>query len=124
MPGRTPLPAPRAGVGFIDNDKFGTGPQKLVAAAVGLDEVKGDDDKGVVLEQGLSQRQSTLKPCSGARKNQCRVNVEFVADDSQYSIELTALIQRFEPDHVFADCLCARLEDGVNPFRIGDRRRA
>src|ERR1035437_9732992 len=50
MPGRTPLPAPRTGVGFIDNDEFGTGPQKLVAAAAGLDEVKGDDNEGMMLE--------------------------------------------------------------------------
>ena len=62
MPMGTPLSAPCACVGLIDNDKFGTRPQKLIAAAVGFDEVKGDDDEGMVLEQGLSQWQTTFQP--------------------------------------------------------------
>ena len=65
-------------MGLIHNHKFGTGPQKLVAAAVGLDEVKGNDDEGMVFKQGLSQRQPTLQPCSGAGKNQCRVITEWI----------------------------------------------
>src|ERR1700761_7965461 len=93
MPCRTPLPAPGTRVGFIDNDEFGTGPQELVAAAVGLDEVKGNDDEGMVLKQGLSQRQPTLQPCSGAGKNQSRANVELV---TEFALPLFGQLRRAE----------------------------
>ena len=80
MPSRTPLSTPRTCVGLIDNDEFGTGPQKLVAAAVGFDEVQGDYDEGMVLEQGFSKRKATLQPGCSAGKHQFCVDVKFIAE--------------------------------------------
>ena len=93
MPMGTPLSAPRTRVGLIDDDEFGTRPQKLVAAAVRFDEVKGDDDEGMVLEQGFSQRQATLQPGCRARKHQFRVDVELVA---KLSLPLLGQLRRAE----------------------------
>jgi hypothetical protein len=42
MGGATTLDRGRAGMGFVNDHKLGASSQKLVAAAVRLDEVRGD----------------------------------------------------------------------------------
>ena len=43
-----------AGVGFVDYYQLRAGAQEVVATPVGLNEVGGDDDVGVAVEDGLA----------------------------------------------------------------------
>ena len=49
------------GVGLVDDDQLGAVVEELVAAAVGLDEVGGDDDVRVAVEQGLVHQQAAFE---------------------------------------------------------------
>jgi hypothetical protein len=40
-----------AGVGFVDDHKVGAGAEEFVATPVRLDEVSGDNDKGMFVEK-------------------------------------------------------------------------
>ena len=58
--GRPPPPhVGRAGVGLVDDDQLRGGAQELVAAAVALDEVGGDDGVGVDVEDALPDSRAT-----------------------------------------------------------------
>ena len=73
------LPEPGAGdavVGLVDDDQLGAAEQELVAAAVGLDEVGGDDDVRVAVEERLVHHQAALEALDGAGEQQHGVDAE------------------------------------------------
>ena len=77
-----PLAAAGAGdavVRLVDDDQLGAAEQELVAAPVGLDEVGGDDDVGVAVEQRLVEHQAAFEALDGAGEDERGVDAELVA---------------------------------------------
>lgn len=70
-----------AGVGFVDYYEFRAGTEEVVAAALGLYEVRGDDDVGVDVEDGLVQASGAFpfEAADGAGQDLDGVDVELVA---------------------------------------------
>ena len=73
------LPEARPGdavVGLVDDDELRAALQELVATSVGLDEVGGDDDVRVLVEQRLVHHQAPLEALDGAGQQQHGVDAE------------------------------------------------
>ena len=66
----------RAGVGLVDDDQLGAGPDEVVAAAVRLDEVEGHDEVVVHVEQRLAHGEVALQPGCGGGQHQLGLDVE------------------------------------------------
>ena len=64
-------------MGFVHNDEVRAGAQKVMASAIGLNEIHGDDHKRIRVENGLIGTQILFKTAGGARKHQFNGNVEF-----------------------------------------------
>ena len=71
-----------AGVGFVDDDQVGAGPQEVVAVSVGLDEVHGHDRDRVRLEDGRADRKIALQSCGGRGEHQLGVQMELLVEFS------------------------------------------
>ena len=78
-----PPPAPPAigaGVGLVDDDELGAGPQEVVAVPVGLDEVESRRRcAGSARRATRPARQAALEPRGGAGQHELGVDVELVA---------------------------------------------
>jgi len=72
------LAGPGASVGLVYDHQLGTRPDEVVASAVGLDEVEGDDHIGIAVEYGLAHSQPALKPGGGRRQHELSIDVELV----------------------------------------------
>ena len=72
------LGAVGAGVRFVHDDHLRAAPQELVAPPVGLDEVQGDDDEGVSVEDGLAEGAVSFEPGCGACEDGHGVDVELL----------------------------------------------
>ena len=80
MPGALPdAGAGHAVVRLVDDDQLRAAQQELVAAPVGLDEVGGDDDVRVTVEQRLVQHEVAFEAADGAGQHQRGVDAELVA---------------------------------------------
>ena len=77
MSGATALGGRRARVGFIHDDEIRAGAQKIMAAAVGLDEVHGDDDERIDIEDGLVGTQIFFETTGRAGKDQLDRDIKF-----------------------------------------------
>ena len=68
--------AERERVRLVDDHQLGTGAHEVLAAAVGLDEVRGDDDVRVLFEERAADRQAALEPLRGRGQDEFGVEVE------------------------------------------------
>ena len=81
------------GVGFIDDHQFGASPQEFLLSAVGLDEVNGNNDIGVDLENRATKRAVAFQAVDGAGEYQFGVDMELVAE---FRLPLLGQVRRAE----------------------------
>ena len=63
---------------LIDDHQLGALVEKLAASQIALDEVGGNDDEGVSLEQGLVHHESAFEPSNRAREDEFGIDPELV----------------------------------------------
>lgn len=68
-----------AGVSLVDDHQVGAVLDEVVAVAGGLDEVGGDDDVGVLVEERLPQVQAALQAGDGGGEDEFGVEAELGA---------------------------------------------
>ena len=64
---------------LVDDDEVGAGAQEVEPARLGLDEVHGDDDVGVPLEERHAGAATPLEARDGAREDELGLDVELLA---------------------------------------------
>lgn len=83
----------RTRVGLVHDDELGAGPEELLAAAIALDVVGGDDGEGVAFEEGLVLAAGALETGRGPRQHQLGIDVEL---SNQHALPLFGQVRRNE----------------------------
>jgi len=109
-----------AGVGLIDDDELGAGAQKIVAAAVGFDEIGRDHDKGIVLKKGFTRPALPLQPARRMGQHQFGGDMKFLI---QLALPLFGQLRRAEHGDAFDLAAVEQLagdEAGLNGLADAD----
>ena len=93
VPSATADASESTGMGFIDDHQFGASPQEFLLAAVGLDEVNGDDHVGVHLEQRPAKRAVAFQAVDRAGEYKFGIDMELV---TEFCLPLLGQVRRAE----------------------------
>jgi hypothetical protein len=85
-----------AGVGFVHNDEFRAGTEKVISAMVGLDVVQRNDSEWVMLEEALPSSALGFKTPSCTGQDQLRLDLELAL---QLPLPLLSEVRRTEYRH-------------------------
>src|ERR1035441_8741857 len=89
------------GVGFVNDDQFGTGAKKVIPPVIGFDVVQRDDGERVMLKKALATPALRFKTSCGAGQDQFGIDLELVL---QLALPLLSKVRRSEERRVGKEC--------------------